>query len=102
MALGRINFPDEVIFGNALCKVYNTPKPAPEIIQQPKVDNAAIRAIIEQADDGYLHPEKVQALFDAAGIPRAGEAVVSDKEVGYKGSIGFRLTCCNESGRSGA
>ena len=80
ISLGRINFPDEVNFGNALCKVYNTPAPAPEIILQAEVDHKAIRAIIDNAADGYLHPEKVQELFDAAGIPRAGEAVVTNKE----------------------
>jgi acetyltransferase len=80
IGLGRINFPDEVNFGNALCKVYKTPAPAPENIAQPEIDIKAIRAIIDQAENGYLHPEKVQELFDAAGIPRAGEAVVSNKE----------------------
>ena len=80
ISLGRINFPDEVNFGNALCKVYNTPPPAPEIIPQADVDHKAIRAIIDNSADGYLHPEKVQELFDAAGIPRAGEAVVANKE----------------------
>lgn len=80
ISLGRINFPDEVIFGNALCKIYNTPTPMPEIIPQPVVDFAKIRAIIDDSVDGYLHPEKVQELFDAAGIPRAGEAVVTTKQ----------------------
>jgi acetyltransferase len=84
IGLGRINFPDEVNFGNALCKVYNTPVPAPEIIAQPEINVKAIRAIINQAENGYLHPEKVQELFDAAGIPRAGEAVVTDKESAIK------------------
>lgn len=80
ISLGRINFPDEVNFGNALCKVYNTPAPGSEKILQPEVDLKAIRTIINCADNGYLHPEKVQVLFDAAGIPRAGEAVVTCKE----------------------
>ncbi len=79
VSLGRINFPDEVNFGNALCKVYNTTAPAPENIPQPEVDLKTIRTIIDGAENGYLHPEKVQELFDAAGIPRAGEAVVSNK-----------------------
>ncbi len=80
IGLGRINFPDEVTFGNALCKVYNTPEPAPETIPQPEVNYPAIRRIIDAAENGYLHPEKVQEIFDAAGIPRAGEAVVTSKE----------------------
>ncbi len=84
ISLGRINFPDEVNFGNALCKVYNTPAPAPERIAQPEIDTKAIRAIISKAENGYLHPKKVQALFDAAGIPSAGEAVVTTKESAIK------------------
>jgi acetyltransferase len=84
IGLGRINFPDEVNFGNALCKVYNTPKPVPEVVVQPEIDIVSIRAIIDQSENGYLHPEKVQALLDAAGIPRAGEAVVSSKEEAIK------------------
>jgi len=76
ISLGNIYFPDEVLFGNALCKVYHTPIPASHEITLPKVDTAAIRNVIDNAPDGYLSPEKVQALFDAAGIHRAGEAIV--------------------------
>ena len=80
ISMGNIYFPDEVTFGNALCKVYNTPIPAPAVIELPAVDHKAIRQVIDNASDGYLSPEKVQTLFDAAGIPRAGEAVVKTKE----------------------
>ncbi|HBS87167.1 MAG: CoA ligase [Bacteroidetes bacterium GWF2_38_335] len=80
LAKGRINFPDEVVFGNALCKVYHTCAPAPENVQLPDIDKATIRNIIDSTENGYLSPEKVQKLLDAAGIPRAGEAVVSSKE----------------------
>ncbi|MBL7906266.1 MAG: acetate--CoA ligase family protein [Bacteroidales bacterium] len=76
LSLGRINFPDEVVFGNALAKVYHTPPPAPSVAL-PGIDTAAIRKIVESSADGYLSPEKVQQLLDAAGIPRAGEAVVA-------------------------
>src|SRR6056297_2777378 len=77
---GRINFPDEVVFGNALAKVYHTPKPEPAKVDLPAIDEAAIRNIVEGAEDGYISPEKVQALLDAAGIARAGEAVVASAE----------------------
>ncbi len=80
LAKGRINFPDEVTLGNVLTKVYATPKPAPENIEIPSVDKKGIREIIDNADNGYLEPDKVQLLLDAAGIPRAGEAVVTSKE----------------------
>ncbi len=84
LAKGRINFPDEVTFGNALCKVFNAVKPAPEKIDLPEVDNVKIRAIVDGAENGYLSPESVQDLLDAAGIPRAGEAVVTSKEDAVK------------------
>jgi acetyltransferase len=81
---GRVNFPDEVVFGNALAKVYHTEKPAPEKIDIPEVDEKKIRNIIGHADEGYISPEKVQQLLDAAGIDRAGEAVVTTKEDAVK------------------
>ncbi|MCK5760147.1 MAG: acetate--CoA ligase family protein, partial [Candidatus Delongbacteria bacterium] len=77
---GRINFPDEVNLGRALTKVFNTSDPAPEKIVLPQVDKNGIRSIIDSAIDGYLNPEDVQTLLDAAGIARAGEAVVDTPE----------------------
>jgi acetyltransferase len=81
---GRINFPDEVLFGRALAKVYNTPEPVAEKIDIPEVDKAKIRSIVDAADNGYIAPDKVQELMDAAGINRAGEAVVDNKEDAVK------------------
>ncbi|MGM0498075.1 MAG: acetate--CoA ligase family protein, partial [Bacteroidota bacterium] len=81
---GRINFPDEVLFGKMLTKVYNTPEPVAEKIDIPEIDKTKIRSIIDAADDGYIAPDKVQELMDAAGINRAGEAVVDNKEDAVK------------------
>ena len=93
LAKGRINFPDEVLFGSALAKVYNTPKPQPEAPAMPKVDEKAIRSIIAGSVSGYLAPEKVQELLDAAGITRAGEAVVTTSEaaVAEANRLGFPI-----------
>ncbi|MFP4525475.1 MAG: acetate--CoA ligase family protein [Bacteroidales bacterium] len=77
---GRITFPDEVLFGRALAKVYHTPEPVPEQIDIPEIDKQSIRDIIDDADNGYLEPVKVQQLLDAAGVKRAGEAVVDNKD----------------------
>ncbi|MEJ5317215.1 MAG: acetate--CoA ligase family protein [Tenuifilum sp.] len=77
IAKGRIFFPDEVSLGNALAKIYHTPKPSPEAPVLPKVNEKAIREIINKSNNGYLTPDVVQQLLDAAGIPRAGEAVVT-------------------------
>lgn len=80
IAHGRINFPDGVFLGKALCKVYNTPKPESGIIPQPEVDTTKIRAIIDNAKNGYISPTEIQGLLDAAGIPRASEAVANTRE----------------------
>jgi len=77
---GWVNFPDEVTLGNALAKVYYTGKPMLNKSCTSHVDEALIRAIIDSNESGYLIPEAVQGLLDAAGIPRAGEAVVTTKE----------------------
>ncbi len=77
---GRINFPDEVTLGNALCRVYNTAPPPEEKYKESKTEPEKIRDIINNSPEGYLEPEKVQQLLDAAGIPRAGEAVVKTTE----------------------
>ena len=90
-AKGRIFFPDEVLFGNALAKVLNTPAPAGEKTVLPPVDKAKIRRVIDAAPDGYLAPEQVQQLLDAAGIARAKErvaqteaqAIEAAKEIGF-------------------
>ena len=88
---GRINFLDEVILGNSLAKVYYSPKPAPEKIELPDVDETKIREIIGDADNGYLQPNQVQNLLDAVGIPRAGEAIVTTKDDAVNASIELGL-----------
>lgn len=77
LAKGRVNFPDEVVFGNALAKVFRTPAPQPAEPYLPKVDLGIIRNVIDKANNGYLSPQQVQQLLDATGITRAGEAVVT-------------------------
>ncbi len=77
LAKGRVNFPDEVVFGNALAKIFHTPKPQMAEPKLPEVDISLIRKVIDNAQNGYLDPQQVQQLLDAAGIIRAGEAVVT-------------------------
>ncbi|MGD0710739.1 MAG: acetate--CoA ligase family protein, partial [Bacteroidales bacterium] len=84
---GRINFPEEVALGNALAKIYYTPKPVPEKIELPKINKDKIRKVIDIASNGYLQPDAVQLLLDASGIPRAGEAVVKTKEAAVKVAV---------------
>ncbi len=81
VAKGRINFPDEVLFGNALAKVFATEKPITERQKSDfEIDRAYIRAIIDSNENGYLLPSAVRSLLDGAGIPRAKEATVYSEE----------------------
>ncbi|MBK9290462.1 MAG: acetate--CoA ligase family protein [Bacteroidetes bacterium] len=90
---GHINFPDEVSLGRALSAVINTPKPAAQSDNTNLIDHQKVRNIIADAAEGYLPPEQVQALLDAAGIPRAAEAVVSSANEAkqFAQQLGFPL-----------
>jgi acetyltransferase len=88
----HVNFPDEVQLGKALGKVWKTSKP----ISDPhfaQIDIQSVRTVIEKAENGYLAPEKIQLLLDAAGIQRAGESVVNTREEALKAAteLGFPL-----------
>lgn len=81
IAKGHVRFPDEVLFARGLISVYNTPKPQINI-ELLEVDKTAIREIISNSNNGFLPPEMVSKLLDAAGIPRAKEIVVNNyKEI---------------------
>lgn len=89
-AKGGICYPDEVLFGEAFSKVLSNKGCIPES-PLPPVDHKIIRRVIENAQNGYLQPEQVQKLLDAAGISRAVEKVVTEnrelkksvEEIGY-------------------
>jgi acetyltransferase len=80
IAKGRINFPEECVLGNALVKVWNTPKPQPENVELPKIDVARIRATVNRCKDGYMEIADYNELLDAAGISRKKSVEVSKKE----------------------
>jgi acetyltransferase len=90
---GNINFPDEVIFGNALTKIYNSTKPPIAIKKSFEVDKATIRSIINNNSNGYLNPQQVKELLVAAEIPIVSEMVCNSKEECFTAvkSIGFPL-----------
>ena len=80
IAKGNINFPEECVLGNALVKVYNTPKPQPENVELPKIDVARIRKTVDRCKDGYMEIADYNELLDAAGISRKKSVEVSKKE----------------------
>ena len=84
---GHVNFPDEVNLGHALARTYHTPEPQSENIETAPVDRNEIRRIISAVESGYISPSSIQALLDAAGISRAGEAVVTTREEAQKMAV---------------
>lgn len=93
LAKGRINFPDEVLLGDALVKIYNTPAPAPANIELPAINKVGIREVIDHAENGYLTPEQIGKLLDAAGISRTNEKVVSSETeaIEFAKMVGYPL-----------
>ncbi len=78
---GHAFFPDEVVFANALTKVANTKKPVAADMKTENINVTVIRNVIDKAENGYLNPEQVQKLLDAAGINRAAEVVVDTDDM---------------------
>ncbi len=93
IARGRVNFPDEVVLGKALSRVYNAQPPHVCPDEDSPVDTQKIRAVMEVARDGYMAPNAVQELLDAAGIPRVAEAVAGtrDQAIDAAERLGFPL-----------
>jgi acetyltransferase len=79
LARGTINFPDEVQLGEALTRVYGTEAPVEEVPVPEGMDLETIAAVIAESEDAYLGPEKIQAILDAAGIPRVSEMLAHDE-----------------------
>lgn len=90
---GNVNFPDEVLLGRALTRVYRTPAPSDESIMLEGVDVPKIRRIIESCETGQLPPDKIHALLLAASIPYVKEKVVTTDEeaIEVAREIGFPL-----------
>ncbi len=93
LSKGHIYFPDEVLLGRALTKVYNTPYPAGENIFLEGIDIPKMREIIEDCVPGFQEPDVIQKLMKTAGIPTVKEAIVKSKRELSKKSkeIGFPL-----------
>ncbi|MDR2835177.1 MAG: acetate--CoA ligase family protein [Bacteroidales bacterium] len=77
---GRSFFQDETLFGNALTKVFNTKVTAHSNIQIADIDEIKIRKIIDNSENGYLAPEKIHEIFEAAKIPMSKEGVTDNEE----------------------
>jgi acyl-CoA synthetase (NDP forming) len=91
LSRGHINFPDEVVLGEALTRIHNTETPAGSKPYLDGIDIQAIRKVIDEAEVGYLNPKSISRILDAGGIPRAAEGVATNgdalfelcSEIGY-------------------
>ena len=77
---GHINFPDEVMLGSALVKVFNTPMPAEGKIMIDGIDIPAIRTLIDNLDNGYVSAANIQKLLKLSGIDMVEDIVSANKE----------------------
>ncbi len=76
---GRINFPDEVMLGNALSKIYNTPKPSLLIENEDDALKNKLHSAIQHSPNGYLPADVVNKLLDLVEIPQVKWAVAKSK-----------------------
>jgi len=89
----HINFPEECVFGNALAKIINTPKPQPADAKLPIIDVAAIRQVIDKAENGYLGLEDLRTLLDASkiGCKKEVEVKTENDAVNFAREVGYPL-----------
>jgi acetyltransferase len=80
MSFGHVNFPDEVVLGQALPHVYFRPLPTFGMTHLAPMESATIRSLISQASDGYLDPQTTRELLTAAGISMAAFRICRSPE----------------------
>ena len=64
IAKGHINFPEECVLGNAICKIYNTPKPKTGIIENLPID----KLLVPPTDE----PDKADVAVVAESVRELG------------------------------
>ena len=93
LSKGHINFPDEVLLGNAVSKVYSTPGPAEDKIIPDGVNIPLIQKLVADAPEGFAPPGLVDDLLKAAGIPTVTEEVCNSvgRTLSVARKIGYPL-----------
>jgi len=90
---GNVNFPDEVVFANALGRVMNASFYGDDVFDKPRINTKEIREVINRNKNGYLGPDDVRVLLDSVGIMRVEEATIytEDEATEKAEEIGFPL-----------
>ncbi len=91
--LGGVCFNDEVAFGHAFVNMIDTLSSKDENYVYRDIDIVKIREIVQNAENGYLPPNDVAALLDAAKINRVCESVADTLQVALAGAeqMGYPL-----------
>lgn len=87
---GNTYFPDETVFGNAVGRIIDTPKPSSED-DLIKIDTKKIREIIDKCPNGYIDVKLINQLFDVAGINHAIDCSSDNVEdiVKFANKVGY-------------
>jgi acetyltransferase len=80
LSKGHLNFQDEVILGDALTRMYQSPLPMEEMAVPDRSMMRDVAAVIREAQDGFLAPDAVGKVLDAGGIPRIREGMAAGQE----------------------
>ncbi|MBI3136476.1 MAG: acetate--CoA ligase family protein [Bacteroidetes bacterium] len=80
LSKGHVNFPDEVVLGNALSLVYHTHKPVVESDLHFKFDETAIQKLICQSASEYLTSADAYSLLSFLQIPCIPHIHISNPE----------------------
>ena len=83
---GGVTFSDEVVFGNALARVINTP-PVKEEGSFPAIDRYLLNRAISESPEGWMPTFMVQQILDASGINRIHQIVALDEEEAVSAAI---------------
>ena len=90
---GHAYFPDEKVFGDALTRAFHTPSPSVSPKDVPQIDTAKVRDVISRSENGYIRPELIGELLDAAGINRSNVQIVTEKQaaIDFARKVGYPL-----------
>lgn len=78
LSKGHVNFPDEVVLGNALSLVYKNNHPLAENEIEYDIDADQIRKIIAESSTEFLNTKDAYKLLELAGIQCASYEIVQD------------------------
>lgn len=79
IAKGHVIFTDEVVFGDALTKVYNTAIPNIFVKTTSALAKTNFKAFLNHTASGFLSPHDVKSVLNCAGITTNVEFVVNTK-----------------------